>query len=207
MRQGGFTLVELIIALLILAMVMTLCASGFKFGTRVWSEIDTQAEHIDSMQAVQEFMRSSVSNSLSLDRFTEDEDEKELESLFLGDTDRIKYVSNSPKYGIEDYLYEYELYLDHERKQLAIRYRPYNITTNNEIDNSSSVLLDGVEDIKIEYFSGFEDEVIPGRSWTAHWSNQFALPLLIRISLTLEDQQKYWPQLVIQMRNGPYVIR
>ena len=207
-RQNGFTLVELIIALLILSIVIALCANGFKFGTRVWNVVDVQAAQIDTVQAVQGFIRATMSNSLVHDQFVEEEEgQGELEKLFIGDTTNIKYVSYSPKYGVDDYLYEYDLFLDHENKRLSLQYRPFNKSQSNEAENSISTLVEGVEEIKIEYFSGYADETQPGSDWSAHWDDDFSLPLLVKINLVLKDKQKNWPELVIQMRNGPYVLR
>jgi len=202
--QRGFTLVELIISLLILSVVMVLCASGFRFGTRVWNSINTHSEQIDTIQAVQGFIRNSVSNALVYDRFIQDEEEA-VENLFIGNSERIKFVSSSPAYGVDDYLYEYELYLDRAKKQLSLKYRPYNKPTNSPRSESVSTLVEGVEDIQIEYFGGFETE--QGNDWAKKWNGEFILPLLVKINLTLKDSQYPWPELVIQMRNGPYVIR
>lgn len=206
-RQLGFTLVELIIALLILSMVMVLCASGFKFGTRVWNSIDVQAEHVDTMQAVQGFVRRSMSNALVHDQFVEDDVEQEVENLFIGRADSIQYVSYSPKYGVDDYLYRYEFYLDHETNKLLLRYQPYNNPGQKNISDSVSTLMEGVEDIQIEYFSGFEGDSEDGSPWSSNWNGEFTLPLLVKINLTTKDKLHIWPELVIQTRNGPYVIR
>ena len=157
--QHGFTRIELIIALLILSMVIVLCASGFKFGTRVWNTIDVQAEHVDNLQAVQGFIRNSMSNALVHDQFVEDDTEKELESLFIGDADHVRYVSNSPKYGVDDYLYQYDFYLDHDTNKLLLRYQPYNVPAQTSEQESVSTLIENVEDIQIQYFSGFVDEL------------------------------------------------
>ena len=206
-RQGGFTLIELIIALLILSMVIVLCASGFRFGTRVWDSIDLQAEHVDTLQAVQGFVRASISNAQVHDQFLEDDLEKELESLFIGDSDRVRYVSYSPRYGIDDFLYQYEFYLDRNSGKLQLRYRPYNLSTQAGAKESISTLLEEVEDIQIEYFSGFESEIDDDGPWTSRWRGEFTLPLLVKINVVSKNKQHVWPELVIQTRNGPYVIR
>ena len=206
-RQTGFTLIELIIALLILSMVIVLCASGFRFGIRVWNSIDVQAEQIDSIQAVQGFIRRSMANALVQDQFVADENEEPLESLFIGSNERIQYVSYSPRYGIDDFLYRYEFFLDHETSRLLLRYQPYNKSTGSRSDSTVSTLLEGVEDISIEYFSGFAGESENDDPWASRWNVEFNLPLLIKINLVPEDKLVTWPELVIQTRNGPYVIR
>lgn len=206
-HQHGFTLVELIIALLLLSMVMTLCASGFRFGTRVWDAVNTQAENIDKIQAVQGFVRRSLSSALVHDLFIQDDEEGDLEQMFIGDPDRIKYVSYSPRYGVDDFLYQYELYLNHESNQLVLQYRPYNKFIKDSKTESVFTLVEGVREIQIEYFSGFEEEIETDSSWSNYWAREFSLPLLVRVTLEMEDGSKFWPQFVVQMRNGPYVVR
>ena len=206
-RQRGFTLIELIIALLILSMVIVLCASGFRFGTRVWNTIDVQAEHVDNLQAVQGFIRSSISNAQVHDQFVEDEVEEELESLFIGESDHVRYVSNSPKFGVDDYLYQYDFYLDRDTNKLLLRYQPYNVPASKNAKESVSTLMEGVEDIQIQYFSGFVDDAGDDNPWSPQWRGEFTLPLLVKINLITKNNKYAWPELVIQTRNGPYVIR
>lgn len=204
-HQSGFTLVELIIALLILSFVMLLCANGFKFSTRVWDVVNTQSEEIDSLQAVQGFLRKSISLALINDRANEEEEEIQ-QTVFIGNDKRLIYVSYSPQYGVDDYLYKYELFLDRENNNLSLIYKPYNLQVNKNIEDQTSILISDVKDIGIEYFSGFATEN-SNDGWIAGWNDQFTLPLLIKIKLIFEDEKNSWPELVIQMRNGPYVVR
>ena len=136
-KKCGFTLIELLIALSILSFVMVLCASGFKFGSRVWERVDSQSVHIDSLQAIQSFLRTSLSHSLVRDRLQEERfDEGQLvaapqENLFVGELQKLSYVSNSPQYGVDDYLYRYQLYLNKQTRSLGLRYTPYNLKKVN----------------------------------------------------------------------------
>ncbi|MFK7794662.1 MAG: prepilin-type N-terminal cleavage/methylation domain-containing protein [Gammaproteobacteria bacterium] len=203
--MSGFTLVELIIALLILSFVMLLCASGFKFGTRVWDSVNTQSEQLDSLQAAQGFLRKSISSALINDRLVEDEKEIQ-QAVFIGNEKKLRYVSYSPQYGVDDYLYKYELFLDSEKNNLSLIYKPYNLQLAANKQNQESIIIAGVKDISIEYFSGFETEE-SNNGWLTSWNDQFVLPLLIKIKLIFENDQASWPEMVIQMRNGPYVLR
>ena len=203
--QSGFTLVELIIALLILSFVMLLCANGFKFSTRVWDVVNTQSEELDSLQAVQGFLRKSISLALINDRANDDEEEIQ-QTVFIGNGKELRYVSYSPQYGVDDYLYKYELFLDRENNNLSLVYQPYNLQININKQDQKSILISGVKDISIEYFSGFDTED-SNNGWLTGWNNQFTLPLLIKIKLIFQDEKVIWPELVIQMRNGPYVVR
>jgi len=210
-KQCGFTLVELIIALTLLSLVMVLSASGFKFGSRVWERVESQSVHIDTLQAVQGFLRSSLSHSLVRDRLQEDnvndasESASLLENLFAGGRQHLSYVSYSPQYGVDDYLYQYQLYLDEQTNSLAITYSPYNIKLSNRDEKPLSI-IEGVANIDIKYFSGFYNQG-DNTSWSDRWDDVYSLPLLVKINVTFIDETKQWPELVIPMRHGPYVLR
>ena len=204
-HQKGFTLVELIIALVILSFVMVLCGSGFRFGSRVWDSINTQSERVDIMQAAQGFLRKNISHALIHDRlFTQEEVADD--HLFLGDKKRIRFISYSPQYGVDDFLYAYELYLDKNSNQLSLRYSPFNLGEKIASNKSVSSIIDGVKDVDIQYFSGFLDEQ-DGDGWFSSWDNIYNLPLLIKINVTFFNEQIIWPEMIIQMRNGPYAVR
>lgn len=204
-HQSGFTLVELIIALVILSFVMVLCGSGFRFGSRVWDSVNTQSERVDILQASQGFLRKNISHALIHDRLFADEDVTG-HDLFLGDPKRIRFISYSPRYGIDDFLYAYELFLDKSTNQLSLRYSPYNLGEDVSQNKSTSSILSDVKDVDIEYFSGFINEE-DGDGWFSGWDDPYSLPLLIKINVTFFDEQIIWPELIIQMRNGPYVVR
>ena len=184
---------------------MLLCASGFKFSTRVWDSVNTQSEQLDSLQAAQGFLRKSISLALINDRLLDEEKDIQ-QAVFIGNEKRLRYVSYSPQYGIDDYLYKYQLSFDRKKNNLSLKYKPYNLQVNANNEDQASTLIAGVKDINIEYFSGFESKDSTN-GWMSNWSNQFALPLLIKIQLIFEDDQQSWPDLIIQMRNGPYVVR
>lgn len=210
-KQHGFTLIELIIALTLLSFVMVLSASGFKFGSRVWERVESQSVHLDTLQAVQGFLRTSLSHSLVRDRLQEDnvndtgESGSLLENLFAGGRKHLSYVSYSPQYGIDDYLYQYQLYLDEQTNSLAITYSPYNIKLSKR-DKKLLSIIEGVANLDIKYFSGFHSQD-DSSSWLDKWDDVYSLPLLVKINITFIDETKQWPELVIPMRHGPYVLR
>lgn len=204
-RHLGFTLVELIIALLILSFVMVLCASGFRFGTRVWDAVNTTSAQVDLLQASQGFLRKSISHSLVHDRLISEEDDIQ-GILFLGGNKNIKYVSYSPQYGIDDFLYSYELILDEDTNHLTLRYGPFNLGAAGDRKKSVTSILKEVEGVEIQYFSGYVNND-DGSGWYTSWDDAYTLPLLVKINVIFLDEKLSWPEMVIQMRNGPYVIR
>ena len=203
--QSGFTLIELMIALLIMMMVSVLCANGFRFAIKIWTSIDTQASQVDHIQSAQGFLRKSISNALIREPIDIEDQEADIPTnLFLGDSNRLRYISYSPSYGNDDYLYTYELFHDKSNNTLRLNYRPYNLFDSGKNREKYTMLLENISDLKIEYFSGYATDK---NGWAPHWRREFLLPLLVKVKVISLEKNVNWPDLVIQMRNGPYVIR
>ena len=162
------------------------------------------------MHGLQGFLRSSLSHSLVRDRLQinqiEEQEDIVLENLFIGSAQRISYISKSPQYGVDDYLYRYELSMDSQLNALVITYLPYNLKLSSSNNKKTLSMIEGVKDLEISYFSGFYDEGTKA-SWLPAWNDFYALPLMVKVKVTFIDNNKHWPELVIPMRHGPYVIR
>ena len=183
---------------------MVLCGSGFRFGTRVWDAINTTSAQVDLLQASQGFLRKSISHSLIHENLFSEEEQYQ-QSLFLGESTRLTYVSYSPKYGVDDFLYRYELFYNDATDHLSLKYGPYNLGGIDK-DNSITDIVKNVEDVEIQYFSGYAHQG-DGSGWLSKWNDTYSLPLLVKIKVTFVDEKLYWPEMIIQMRNGPYVVR
>lgn len=122
--QLGLTLVELLISLVIIAIVVTLCANGFTFGSRVWAKVDDQQNNLDEIASAQRFLRKVLSEAV----FYPVGDDEVRKSYFNGEPEKMIFLAPSPQYGLDDYLYIYEIYKQKENGayNLELRYLPAN---------------------------------------------------------------------------------
>ena len=106
-NQVGLTLIELLISLVIISIVVTLCANGFTFASRVWAKVDDHQKNLDEIVSAQRFLRKVLSEAV----FYPIEEDATKNNYFTGEPGKMIFLAPSPQYGLDDYLYIYEIFL------------------------------------------------------------------------------------------------
>ena len=204
-QQLGLTLIELMISLVIISIVITLCANGFNFGSRVWAKVDAQQDHLDEIASAQRFIRKALSEAVF---YVLDEDETK-NNYFNGGPDKMLFLAPSPQYGLDDYLYIYELYRNKsgDEYSLSLRYLPANtyFTGTASTTDRHVKLLRGVKNLKFRYYG--LNKRTGELAWYDKWLNQDTLPILVSISAELSGKNQYWPTLIAETKYGAYLLQ
>lgn len=203
--QQGLTLLELIISLVIVSIVIALCANGFVFGSRVWAKVDQKQGHLDEIISAQRFIRKSLTEAI---HYPQDE-EISKDNFFRGNSDKIIFMAPSPQYGLDDYLYIYELFkqkIGEGRYNLGLRYIPANSYFYGTVRAADKeiILFKNFKRIKFQYY-GF-NSLTGEQAWYDSWDGQNTLPLLVSISAESIDSSKQWPTLIVETKFGGYVL-
>jgi general secretion pathway protein J len=86
---GGFTLVELLIALAMVALIALLLFSGLRLGSRAWEGVDASAERTGAMRLANEFLARALTQvrpaTLAVDGAEV--------SIFAGDQQRLEFAA------------------------------------------------------------------------------------------------------------------
>lgn len=200
--QSGLTLIELLISLVIISIVVTLCANGFTFGSKVWAKVDNHQHHLDEVASAQRLLRKVLSESV----FYPVEEDKTNNKYFEGDENKMLFLAPSPQYGLDDYLYIYEIFKQKENGSynLSIRYLPANsyFSGKARFANRSVKLIKNVKDIKFEYF-GLSQRT-GALSWYNNWLGQSALPSKVSITIETLSDSVEWPPLIVETKYGDY---
>ena len=222
---GGFTLVELLIAFVLVALISILLFSGLRLGIRSWEGVETSAEFNAELRLARDFLVRVLSQSrpitLTLDA--------EPYLLFTGNGQNLEFVSPlSEQVGIPGlYILRLGLEAAGERNSLVLTrwlLNPDVLKGTNEIPEwqplggqvassgvledqdvaagafGTSILLDDVAEFEIAYF-GFpegEDPAVTVEAkgeWQATWQYRAMPPQALRIHLT--TPQRVWPDLII----------
>ena len=203
-QQVGLTLIELLISLVIISIVVTLCANGFTFGSRVWAKVDDHQDNLDEVVSSQRFLRKVLSEAV----FYPIEEDETKDNYFNGNPEKMIFLAPSPQYGLDDYLYIYEIFKQKENGtyNLSVRYLPANTYFSGKARAAERdvKLIKNVKNIKFEYF-GLNLRT-GALSWHNSWLNQSALPS--RVSITVEpfDDSASWPPLIVETRFGSYIL-
>ena len=203
-RNAGFTLIELIIALVLLALIASLLFGSLSMAARSWDGGEAKADEVSSMRLAQTFLREQIEAELPL-RLKK---AAELPLMFAGESDEIRYVAAMPPRVQEGGAYFFRLAVmrNGDKSQLVLeRTIPDPAATENPEFTAAdhSVLAEGIAELRISYFgrdANAADVDVP--SWRDRWDDRHRLPLLMRIDVKPVKGMP-WPTLVVEPRRAP----
>ena len=200
--QTGLTLIELLISLVIISIVVTLCANGFTFASRVWAKVDDHQNNLDEVVSAQRFLRKVLSEAV----FYPIEEGATKNNYFTGEQEKMIFLAPSPQYGLDDYLYIYEIFKQKENGayNLSLRYLPANTYFSGKarVADRDIVLIKKVKNIKFEYYG--LNQRTGALSWYKSWLNISALPSRVSISVESFEDSVLWPPLIVETKYGGY---
>ncbi len=200
--QRGFTLLELLIAVSLLALLMTMVLAGLNVAVR---HLDRQSDRIDrSSRTVlaQDFLRTQLADARPLT--TSGAPDGAI--AFDGRPDGVDFVGPVPEAVARGGLQVLSLAFAEGRagSDLLVGWRPFTGTASAAAAaGHKAVLLDHVQQAAFAYFGATAPDGPP--SWRSSWRNMSYLPSLIRLSLTFSDGRRM-PELVVALRLAPGAI-
>ena len=205
-NMRGFTMIELMIALVLLALMSAVLFGSLNLAGRSSDAGNAKAEASSGMRLASDYLRTQLAAQHS-QRMRK---VQEFPLLFGGDSDQLRYTAPLPgRVGLGGIWY-YRLKLDtvpgRSKPSLVLeRVIPdVNALDRPEFgDADRSVLADDIKELKIGYFgvnSGGTVDETP--TWRDQWDDAQLLPQLIRVEVT-PDKGPPWPTLVIAPREAP----
>ena len=201
--EAGFTLIELTVALVLLALIGSVLYGSLSLAGDTWNRGETKAQRVNEMRSAQDFLRRTLTSQHPL-RF-----QKVVEKplYFLGTREALSYAAALPgRVGGGMYYFRLTASGEGENGRLMLtRVIPdYAAQALPDFDNAqSTVLAAGIGSVRFGYFGrdpGSADTVAP--TWRDRWDDPQRLPDLIRIDVTLANGFG-WPTLVIEPRIAP----
>jgi general secretion pathway protein J len=198
-RQGeqGLTLIELLLALAILAVLTGFLASGLSIGRRAFdadrtgeigAETDGAIQAITSLIASALPVRGSTANPKS-------------GVMFDGRQETLSFVSLSEGRSLRGGPHTVRLRrsgVDLVVDVMGPALEPAGAATGPV--PTRVVVLSGVRDIRFSYFGGMNQGGPPG--WQAQWLGAERLPALVSIQIDFEDARRNEPPRIVTLRQG-----
>lgn len=192
-RISGFTLVEVLVALVLLSLMFLLLISGLQFGTKVWNEKEDMLSRRSQSSAVQDVVRRLLSETRPV-MFQTDKTTRQ-QVFFVGSKKSVRFVAPMLHHLGMGGLYEVALYLTKgdQTHRLEMSWRVFPQGSGEQ----RVVLLDNVANLEFAFFGA------PRRQnavrWYADWREQLSLPELIHVHLDLDpDQLDFRVALMVQ---------
>lgn len=186
--SDGFTLVELLIATALLALLTLLLFGGLRFGTRAWEAAETTESTETRLFAAQHRLSDLVAEAYPLFIRTSPQ---QGHVAFDGTSDRLRFLAPSPSGGMNWVTIGTAPW--HGRPALVLWTKPELSVAAG--DGIATRLADGIDRLDIAYF-GAPDPRNP-KAWQDGWHDAIVMPLLVRIRARFRDGRTRWPELVI----------
>lgn len=178
----GFTLVETLVSLTLLALVATMLFGGLRFGARSWDAAATRTEAQAETAAVRAFLSARLSEVSQLEGA-----EAAVEGTAEGIAFSAPWIGGPTPPGI------YRFSLAREGDQLMLAWRPQDAARADLAGRRA--LLGGVARAAFAYYGAAEGGS-PG--WRPAWPAARGAPRLVRLTIDFADPARAWAPLVIR---------
>ncbi len=195
-RMVAFTLLEVMLAMTLLAIMVVLLFSSLRVGAESWDRGEKKIADVNEKAVVYQFFKRHLPSAKPLwDRFSSDDES----FSFQGERQHIQFVSTFPasaeRKGFQLFSLKHDDFGEHAIK---VSVRPfYPLAEGEEWTDDEVTLLENVEEFELQYLA-VEDPDSAG-VWLNSWQGQDKLPALVKIKITLQDES-YWPEMVIPLR-------
>lgn len=193
----GFTLIEVLLAMTLLSVMMTLLFVSLKICAESWEKGEKKIFDVGEIAGVVNFFQRHLVVARPLwNDFTKEE---RLFS-FQGDRQSLQFVSSFPASAGRAGLQLFTLRLLNENRQNVIKVTItpfYPVAEGDEWLTEEETLIKGVKGFSLAYF-GQEAGETESR-WLDQWRERDQLPKLVKIKIDLENEV-FWPEMDFELK-------
>lgn len=191
-RQRGFTLAEMLVALTLSVLLVSLVYAAMRIGMRSWESTQDTVAKVDAQRIAWLFLHSALGDA----RPATDPRSKERPPIFRGREDSLVFAADMPSYLGLGGMYRVELVIEKSgegenrlilSRVLMSSYRE----GNNEVEPQQALLSGQLKSLEIGYFGSIDND---DPDWHSEW-DEHHLPSLIRIRIN-DRQGGNWPVLI-----------
>lgn len=190
-RQYGFTLLELLIAITLTGLLLSMLYGGLRITTQAWDKGEARAEAVADVFLVQRVLRRQIAQARTL--YSQDKRRGRV-LTFSGENDVIEFVAPFLEYQLGGGLYfnRVELEKTDKGQRLVLRWWPYRASYEDKPEPATEVLLENVEQVIFSYHPGGENT--DDTDWDDEW-DKGQMPALVRVEVKLEGRR--WPPMIV----------
>lgn len=192
--QHGFTLIEMLVALSVAVLLVSLVYGGVRLGYRSLHALDGQVDHNEVMRIGWQYLHDALSRARAIRNPARAGDP----TSFHGTTETVTFIADLPAAvglgGLTEVTVKPIPGTSSRSLRLTRRRFDANETTPSpEFAENEAVLVEDLHGIRIEYFGEGDRDETP--AWHGHWTGHDTLPRLVRISVQPRDANP-WPTII-----------
>lgn len=200
--QSGFTLVELLVAIVLLGFIALLAFGGLRIAFAAWRVTDRDAS---DPQSVQYLLRSWIAAAEPAPLLSADGGQP---VAFQGDPESLSFVTRLPdRFGVPG-LYRVSLVLSRRAEQNSLRlhwslFKPDSSFESWQADETApdaqATLVENIGRVRFRYFGRLADD--QDAAWHDSWDEQPGLPQLLMMEMSFRPEDgRRWPTLLVAPR-------
>lgn len=196
-QQQGFTLLEMMVAFSLLALLFLALFSSFHTIGRGWEAADRKLLKTEDMRLISEFLRNQLSQTIVV----QIKGENGPTYAFEGNDHYVRYAA--PLQPLQNqggiYLIELAVNVDKDGRKLEMRYVPYRpeMSWDEALKEVEPVLVySGLGLVHFDYYAAESEQDDP--RWESEWLDKPVYPLLMRVKIEGKDHQ-VWPSLIVDL--------
>jgi general secretion pathway protein J len=191
--DAGFSLIEALASLIVVAMIGLMLVEGVSTGRRVWERIDTREAHGEALEAAQTILRDRIEQIYPATLY----DKSPPYIDFRGTAEQMTFLANPPVSERPAAIRRYTLALDTATNVVLSSIS--DVSPPDQAPVTRQILLLGVRQLDVAYFGAAQPDF--ARRWRPVWTNESSLPEAVRLRLTFEPgDERQWPDLIIRPR-------
>ncbi|HET7845406.1 MAG TPA: prepilin-type N-terminal cleavage/methylation domain-containing protein [Xanthomonadales bacterium] len=212
-RSHGFSLLEVLLALVLLGLLMAGALTGIRTATRSLESGESLIERTNKIRVAQEFLRRQISNALALPFEVKQPTGEPV--VMLGERDELTWVSGMPGHMSRGGAYVQRLTFERGNNgtQLVFRHAiPKPVTERSpgddlfeDAEREPVILLEHIRSARFEY-RALDDRGRLG-DWKDDWDMPGRSPLLVRVEIEFDRESRLaWPEFVVPLMIDPGAI-
>ena len=199
---SGFTLLEVMVAMVVLSLIVTTAFGALRMGERSWEAGLERTTETETLRTVSGLLQRQFSQVLTL-VWTED---KENTLAFSGDRERLRFIGPAPQHHGSTGLFEYTLVVeaDGDSARLVLYFQLHDPDINGfqpQLGDRQRVPL--VDELKSAGFAYYGSPVADDPpQWYTQWSSDAeAFPQLVQARI--DTGRGPWPELMLTLPTVP----
>jgi general secretion pathway protein J len=198
----GFTLIEVLIAMVLLVAGLALAFATLGAATRTAARGEAMADRSERMRSVEGFLRTRLTGARPIP-FDIDQS-RAIAVRFIGERERMRFVADIPDYLGRGGPYLHDFKIEDAgggvRMTLALNMVQAGKTVEEREPRPPEMLVEGLREVRFRY-RALDAEGRLG-DWLDTWEATEQLPLLVEVTMVDRDGAA-WPPLVVSLPLAP----
>ena len=200
--EAGFTLLEIMVAMVVLSLIVITAFGALRLGERSWEAGLARSGDNENLRTVAGVLQRQLNQFLPL-AWAED---KEKTLAFDGDPEQLRFIAPAPQHHGATGLFEFHLAVenDDDGTRLVLYFQLHDPDSNGfqlySSDRQRVLLVDGLRAADFAYYGSPVADEPP--QWYTQWSGEAeAFPQLVRARIEAETGP--WPELMLALPTEP----